>query len=120
MRISDWSSDVCSSDLIPAGTFVASRARPTRSEQQPEPTQGTFELTEHVVGGLNELRTLSAYARHEMRDAVAHEVILDEVILENTFHKDRILASVQGDQDATVCNVDDNLRSPAIKKTNRV
>src|SRR3546814_1220975 len=120
MRISDWSSDVCSSDLIPAGTFVASRARPTRSEQQPEPTQGTFELTEHVVGGLNELRTLSAYARHELRAAVEHEVILDEVILENTFQKDRILAAVPGDQDALVRIVDDKLISADIPKSNVV
>src|SRR3546814_15046063 len=57
---------------------------------------------------------------HELRAAVEHEVILDEVILENTFQKDRILAAVPGDQDALVRIVDDKLISADIQKSNVV
>src|SRR3546814_20319977 len=50
MRISDWSSDVCSSDLEAGAEVVASRAGAPHSQQQmPEAQQGTQPMSEVEV-----------------------------------------------------------------------
>src|SRR3546814_20359430 len=48
MRISDWSSDVCSSDLVMAGSHLDS-----------QPTGGKFDGAYGVLAGLEVLRTLN-------------------------------------------------------------
>src|SRR3546814_20013517 len=58
MRISDWSSDVCSSDLGPA----ARRRRPSPRPKPPDTTTGSTKRRKHM--NLRDLKYFVALAEH--------------------------------------------------------
>src|SRR3546814_1937293 len=69
MRISDWSSDVCSSDLDRMGNIFARRPGKnndlppvvTGSHLDTQPTGGKFDGVYGVLAGLEVIRTLNDY-----------------------------------------------------------
>src|SRR3546814_12609118 len=71
MRISDWSSDVCSSDLEPRAVYQAAHAAIARARAGDGPTlieAMTFRFNGHLIGDMGEYIPKADYAAEKAAD----------------------------------------------------